>query len=186
MNKQKKPRLGELFILFFKMGAITFGGGYAMLPILQRELAETRKWVSQEELLDFYAIGQSTPGIIAVNTATFVGYRTAGVPGALAATAGMVCPSLIIISFIAAFLKTFSENIYVQKALKGVNITVAVLLLTSVYKFGAKSILDKPGLLICLLAFSLVIFAGWSPIPIVILSILAGIGMHYLRKGLKG
>ncbi|OQY34372.1 MAG: chromate transporter [Spirochaetaceae bacterium 4572_59] len=186
MNKQKKPRLSELFFLFFKMGGITFGGGYAMLPILQRELAETRKWVSEEELLDFYAIGQSTPGIIAVNTATFVGYRTAGIPGALAATAGMVTPSLIIITFIAAFLKTFSENIYVQKALRGVNISVAVLLLTSVYKFGVKSILDKTGMIICLLSFSLIIFAGWSPIPIVLLSITAGIVMHFIRKGMKG
>lgn len=186
MNKQKKPRLWELFSIFFKMGAITFGGGYAMLPILQRELAETRKWVSEEELLDFYAIGQSTPGIIAVNTATFVGYRTAGIPGAIVATTGMVCPSLIIITFIAAFLKSFSENIYVQKALKGVNITVAVLLLTSVYKFGVKSVLDKTGMLICLLAFSLVIFVGWSPIPIVILSITTGIVMHFFRKGFKG
>ncbi len=185
MKKQDKPRLRELFSIFFKMGAITFGGGYAILPIMQRELAETRRWVTEEELLDFYAIGQSTPGIIAVNTATFVGYRTAGIPGALAATAGMVAPSLIIITFIAAFLKTFSDNSYVQKALRGVNITVAVLLIHSVYKFGIKSVTGKAGLVICLLAFSLVVLCGWSPIPIVVLSISAGIVVHLIRKGIK-
>ena len=182
MKKHKEASLWELFSIFFRMGAITFGGGYVILPLMLRELSEKRKWVTEEELLDFYAIGQSTPGIIAVNTSTFIGYKTAGIPGALAATIGMVFPSLIIITFIAAFLKTFSDNTYVRKALKGVNITVAVLLLHAVYKFGMKAIINKTGILICLFSFTLVLWASWSPITIVLLSIGVGILMHYIRK----
>ena len=182
MNKKETPSLIELFLVFFRIGAVTFGGGYTMLPLLQKELTETRKWVTEEELLDFYAIGQSTPGIIAVNTATFTGYRTAGVPGALTATLGLIVPSIIIITIIAAFLSAFHENRYVQKALRGVNISVAVLLLYSVYKFGRKAIRDFAGLIICLCAFTLVAFAGWSPVPVIPLSILAGIFLGIRRK----
>ncbi len=182
MKSNNKAGTVELFLVFFRMGAVTFGGGYAMLPILQRELAENRGWITEEELLDIYAIGQSTPGIIAVNTATFTGYRTGGIKGALAATAGFVTPSLFIIMIIAAFLTSFHENIYVRKALKGINISVAVLLSTAVFKFGKKAILDRSGLIIALAAFSLVSFAGVSPIPVIAGSILLGVITGTIRK----
>jgi len=164
------------------MGAFTFGGGYAILPVMEKELVEKRKWTTEEELLDYYAIGQSTPGIIAINTSTFVGYKMAGIPGALAATLGMISPSLIIISLIAAFLNAYDENPVVQKALKGVNIAVTVLLVTSVKKFALKSISDRIGLILCLAAFSLVAFAGWSPIGIIVLSALTGVLLHVIRQ----
>ncbi len=175
----------ELFLVFLRMGAVTFGGGYAMLPILQREVAETRGWLTEEELLDIYAIGQSTPGIIAVNTATFTGYRTAGMTGAIVATLGFILPSLVIISVIAAFLTSFDQNVYVQKALKGINIAVAVMLLSAVYKFGKKAIVDKLGLFIAAAAFSLVTFAGLTPIPIIISAILLGLISGQIRKRRK-
>ncbi len=153
-----------------------------MLPLLDRELAEKRGWVTEEELLDYYAIGQSTPGIIAINTATFVGYKTAGKTGAVAATLGMITPSLIIIILIATFLDHFNEYPVVVKALKGVNIAVAVLLLSSVYKFAKKTVKDIPGFLLCLTAFLAVGLGKVSPIPVVALAAAAGI----LIAGIRG
>jgi len=170
-----KVRLKELYTTFFKIGSVSFGGGYAMLPMLEKELSEKRNWVSEEELLDYYAIGQSTPGIIAINTATFVGYKTAGVAGGIAATLGMVTPSLIIIILIASFLDHFNEQPLVQKALKGVNIAVAVLLLSSVWKFAKKTVRNIWGGILCLGAFLLAGFTAVSPIPIVITAALCGV-----------
>lgn len=161
-------RLGELFVTFAKIGSVSFGGGYAMLPMLERELADKKRWVSHEELLDYYAIGQSTPGIIAINTATFTGYKTAGVAGALAATLGMVFPSLVIIAAIASFIGHFEAYPIVQKALAGVNIAVAVLLLTSVWSFAKKTIRGPWTFALCLGAFALVGFADASPIVVVL------------------
>lgn len=146
-----------------------------MLPLLEKELAEKKKWVSDEELLDYFAIGQSTPGIIAINTATFVGYKTAGIPGALAATSGMVCPSLLIIILIGSFINHYDESILVQKALKGVNISVSILLISSVWKFAQKTIQNLPSFLIALTAFLAVGSGVLSPIPIVALSAAIGI-----------
>ncbi len=171
----RKALWGELYLTFAGIGAVTFGGGYAMLPILERELTEKRDWASEEELLDFYAIGQSTPGIIAVNTATFVGYRNGGIVGGITATLGMVTPALIIITLIAALLGRFHEMEMVRKALDGVNIAVAVLLLSSLRKFAKKTVTGLlPGLL-CAGAFLAVGFLGFSPITVVFAS--AGMGL---------
>ncbi|MDC7241332.1 MAG: chromate transporter [Spirochaetales bacterium] len=174
--------LRELYVTFFKIGSVSFGGGYAMLPLLEKELSEKKAWVSEEELLDYYAIGQSTPGIIAINVATFTGYKTAGIPGAVAATLGMITPSLIIIILIASFLDRFDEYPLVQKALKGVNIAVAVLLISSVWKFAQKTVKNIWGLLICLGAFAAVGFAGISPIIAVLISASLG-GAAFFLKG---
>ena len=107
-------KLLDLFLTFARIGGLTFGGGYAMLPMLQKEVVEKRGWASEEELMDYYAIGQCTPGIIAVNTATFVGQKTAGIAGGIIATLGVVFPSLIIITIIAAFIQNFSDLAIVQ------------------------------------------------------------------------
>ena len=117
MNKIKS--LFQLFWTFFKIGGLTFGGGLTMLPMLERELVQHRKWVTSEELLDIYAIGQCTPGIIAVNTATFVGYKRDKISGGIASTLGMISPSLIIIILVAAFLKNFIDNVWVSHAMMG-------------------------------------------------------------------
>lgn len=114
----------RIFLIFCRIGGFTFGGGYAMLPIIQKEIAEERKWASEEEIIDYYAIGQCTPGIIAINTATMIGYRQKGVLGALAATAGMVFPSLLIITIIAVFFQRFQEYQLVQNAFEGIQIAV--------------------------------------------------------------
>ena len=132
----------ELFWTFFKIGAFTFGGGYAMLPMLQKEVVEKRGWASEEELMDYYAIGQCTPGIIAVNTATFVGQKTAGIAGGIIATLGVVFPSLIIITIIAAFIQNFSDLAIVQNAFAGIRVCVCVLILNAVVKLWKKSVVD--------------------------------------------
>ncbi len=124
----------ELFLIFAKIGAVTFGGGYAMLPILQTELVDKRHWVTQDDLTDYFAIGQCTPGVIAVNTATFVGNKLAGIPGAIFATVGVVVPSMIIITIIAAFISNFADLQIVKSAFAGIRVCVCVLIFTSVVK----------------------------------------------------
>ena len=114
----------DLFLTFARLGACTFGGGYAMLPILQREVVENHGWATEDELMDYYAIGQCTPGVIAVNTATFIGYKTQGLPGAILATAGVIAPSLIIIIAIAAFIQQFAHLAAEQHAFAGISIAV--------------------------------------------------------------
>ena len=133
----------DLFLTFARIGGLTFGGGMAMLPILQREVVEKKKWATDEELTDYYAIGQCTPGIIAVNTATFIGYKYKGICGGICATLGVVFPSLISITLLAAFLSNFADIPTVQHALAGVNACVVALIATSVIKLGKSSLKNK-------------------------------------------
>ncbi len=168
----------DLFLSFAKVGVTTFGGGYAMLPILQKEIVGRKRWATDEELMDYYAIGQCTPGVIAVNTATFVGYKCAGIAGGICATIGVVFPSIIIITLISAFLVNFAELQVVSHALNGIRAAVCVLILDSVIKLGKKSIKDS----ICLIIFLLILAASLlfdvSPIWIVVAAGVAG----YLLK----
>ncbi|MFR8165798.1 MAG: chromate transporter [Enterocloster sp.] len=127
-------KLLDLFLTFARIGGLTFGGGYAMLPMLQKEVVEKRGWASEEELMDYYAIGQCTPGIIAVNTATFVGQKTAGIAGGIIATLGVVFPSPIIITIIAAFIQNFSDLAIVQNAFAGIRVCVCVPIFNAVVK----------------------------------------------------
>lgn len=172
----------QLFVIFSRIGAFTFGGGYAMLPILQRELAEEKKWVSEEELIDYYAIGQSTPGIIAINTATMVGYKRKGISGAIAATIGMVFPSLVIITLIASFFQRFREYPLVQHAFAGIQIGVIALILNIVIKMWKSSVKTYFGIVIFLLGFLLLAFLRVSPIFVIINSALIGIIVQNSRE----
>ena len=165
----------ELFITFFKMGAVTFGGGMAMLPILDRELVDKRKWTTSEELLDYYAISQSTPGIIAVNVATFIGFKRRRVAGGIAATLGVVTPSVIIISIIASFIANFEQLVWVQKALRGINVAVTALLVYSVIKLAKKTVRTPWQLLFFTLAFVLVYFFKVHSVLIIVGAALSGI-----------
>ena len=174
--------LFNLFFTFFKIGAVTFGGGYAMLPILERELITKRKWTTSEQILDYYAIGQSTPGIIAVNVSTFIGHKRRGVTGAIAATVGMVTPSIIIITIIALFIHNFESITWVQKALNGINVSVAALLTYSVYGFAKKSIKNWWGALIYIAAFVAVYFFRVSSIFVVLSAAAVGILIHFILK----
>ena len=135
-------RYVQLFTAFFKIGLFTFGGGMSMLPMLQRELVESKQWLTEEEILNYFAIGQCTPGIIAVNVATFCGYKRAGLSGAIVSTIGIVCPSWIVITLIAGSISRFSDIVWIQRAMKGVYVAVAALLARAVFTFGKKIITD--------------------------------------------
>lgn len=165
-NKSSKNILLELYISFFKIGALTFGGGLAMLPMLKREVVEHQKWVTEEEILDMYAIGQCTPGIIAVNTATFVGYREAGMVGGVLATLGVISPSLVIICLIASILQNFINLPVVLHALAGIRIAVCAMMLQTVVTMTKKGVKDKLGVLLFLGGFLL---ASFTPIPLALL-----------------
>ncbi len=165
----------RLFLIFAKVGVMTFGGGYAMLPILQREIVDKQKWANEEELMDYFAIGQCTPGIIAVNTATFIGQKTKGVIGGIFATLGLVFPSLVIISLLAGVIEAFSDLVWVQNAFGGIRVCVCVLILNSVVKLGKKAVVDKLTLLIFLAVTLASFFTDLSPVIFIIIAAIAGI-----------
>ena len=157
------------------MGLFTFGGGYAMLPILTREIVENRGWATEEELLDYYAIGQSTPGIIAVNTATFIGYKKAGVIGGIIATLGLVFPSLVIILLIASLINQFSSLVYMQRAFAGIRIAVCALVTKTIIDMSKKSVVDILTFSILIVTFILVGILKLTPVAIVVLASAIGI-----------
>ncbi len=165
----------ELFIIFFRIGGFTFGGGYAMLPMIQREVVENKKWATDEEIMNYYAVGQCTPGVIAVNTATFIGYNRRGIAGAVFATLGVITPSLLIITVIAAFISNFTHIPEVQHALGGINVVVSVLVLNAVISLWKKGIKNVFGVAVFLLAFAVAVFTDFSPIYTVVASVLCGI-----------
>jgi len=164
----------NLFFTFFKIGLTTFGGGYAMLPILEREISEKRNWATSEELTDFYAVSQCTPGIISVNVATFIGYKRKGTIGGIIATLGLICPSCIIILLIANLLSAFSELPLMQHIFSGIQICVAALIISAVIKLSKTGIPDKFAfILFLILLISLLIF-NISPLLALIIAGTAG------------
>ena len=165
----------ELVWSFFKIGIMTFGGGYAMLPIIQRELVEKKQWATEEEILNYYAIGQCTPGVIAVNTATFIGNKRKGTLGGFLATLGIVLPSLIIISVIAAVLTNFAEITYVQHALAGIRVAVVVLVGFSVKKLIGSGVKKGLGWTLFVLTFLTSALLGVSPVAVVVIAAVVGL-----------
>ena len=165
----------QLFLIFARIGGFTFGGGYAMLPMLQKELVENKGWTTHEELIDYYAIGQCTPGIIAVNVATFVGYKTKGVIGAVFATLGVITPSLIIVGLIAAFISGFQDYEVVQWAFSGIRAAVVALIMSAIWKIAKKSIVDIFAVVIFLLVAVLSYCTDLSPAVFVIVAGVCGL-----------
>jgi chromate transporter len=171
--------LFELFFTFFKIGSITFGGGLAMLPILEKELVQRKQWASSEELLDYYAISQSTPGVIAVNVSTFIGHKKKGIPGGIIATLGIITPSIIIITIIAEFISNFESILWVQKALKGINVSVAALLTYSVINLSKKTLKKWYSVIFFLTAFSLIYFAKVHSVFLILGAVIIGVILHF-------
>ena len=170
--------LGELFLTFSKIGVMTFGGGYAMLPMLQREVVEHKGWATEEELADYFAVGQCTPGVIAVNTATFVGCKTRGWLGGLMATLGVVFPSLVIITCLAGLISAFADNLYVQKAFAGIKVCVCVL----IFKLWKSAVTGPLTLGIYLAVLALALFTPVTPPVFVLLAAALGIALELLRR----
>jgi chromate transporter len=183
MNTEKLKNLFLLFVTFLKIGAFTFGGGYAMIPLIEKEVVDKRKWITDEDILEIVAIAESTPGPIAINLATFVGYKRKGVTGSIAATLGVVLPSFIILYIISLFLDSFMENKYVAYAFSGIKCAVAFLIL----KAGIDLFMKLPKKIIPMTAFSLVFIAmiifdilsvSFSSIIFIILGGLSGIILY--------
>ncbi len=174
-NESRGRLLAQLFVSFAKIGVMTFGGGLAMLPMLERELVESKKWVTNEEILDYYAVGQCTPGIIAVNTATFVGYKKSKVLGAVFATLGMVFPSIVIITIIAAVLSSFADIPAVQHAFAGIRVAVCALIASAVIKLAKSNVKNLTQIVIAVAAFVVIAVFGASPVVVVVASAVAGL-----------
>ena len=174
----------ELFCAFARVGVMTFGGGYAMLPILEREVVDKHGWATEEELMDYYAVGQCTPGVIAVNVATFIGFKIGGNIGGIVATVGVVTPSLLIIMVIAGILTNFADVPAVKSAFAGIRVCVCVLIFNAVVKLWKKAVVDKATLVLFLVVFLLSVLFQFSPVWFVVLCAAAGIALT--RMGVRG
>ena len=166
----------ELYFAFLKIGAVNFGGGYAMLPLLERDLVQDRGWTTTQDLTDYFAIGQCTPGLIALNVSTFIGSRRKGIPGAIAATTGFVTIPIVIILIIATFLQGFADYPVVQNAFAGIRVCVCVLIVQAVLRLWNKSVVDKTTLILYLGVFLMTALSGVLPlaIPAAVLVIISG------------
>ena len=173
----------EIFFSFFRIGALTFGGGYSMLPMIKREIAEKRKWATSEEILDYFAVAQCLPGLIAVNTAIFIGYNVRKKSGAAVAAAGLITPSVIIILLIASILQNFADLAIVQSAFAGIRVAVCALVIQAIYTMAKKGIVDVPTAVIGILTFVAATFFGMQPVPLVLAAAAAGLGLSYLGVG---
>ena len=182
-TEEKKTSLWTLFLTFAKVGVMTFGGGIAMLPILEREVVTNRGWATSEQMLDYYAIGQCTPGVIAVNVATFIGHKEKGFLGAVVATLGVIFPSVLIITALASVLQMFQDNVYVRHALNAISVCVAALILDAVLSMAKKGIKDIFGIVLCLAVLYLSLFTDVSPILIIIGSGILGVIVQSLKAG---
>lgn len=178
-----RPSLWSLFSAFARIGVLTFGGGVAMLPMLEKECIEKHQWATEDEMIDYFAIGQCTPGVIAVNTATFIGYKTRGNIGGIVATLGVIFPSFVIITAMASVLKIFQDNPYVVRAFAGIRVAVCALMLSAVLKLAKKAVTNVPTALLAVASFLLQVLLGVSPIFIVIGGIAIGVAVYFIRKG---
>ena len=175
----------SLFLTFAKVGVMTFGGGYAMLPILQREVVENKGWATDEELTDYFAIGQCTPGVIAVNTATFIGQKRRGIIGGIVATLGVVFPSLIIIAALAGVIDAFSHLAWVQHAFAGIRVCVCVLIFNAVVKLLKGSVKDWAAGLIFLAVLAAALLTDLSPVIFVAAAAALGIVIQNVIRRAK-
>ena len=178
----KIKNLFNLYFSFAKIGTFTIGGGLAMMPMMQSELIEKRKWITDEELIDYYAVGQSTPGIVAVNVATFVGYKQMGIIGGIFATLGMITPSLVIIMILASLINSINDFPIIQKALKGINVAVAALLTSTIINFMKKTIKKFTNAIFMMISFLLVFVFKLPSFWIILFALLIGVVLTYKEK----
>lgn len=174
--------LWTLFITFFKIGGFTFGGGYAMIPLIEREMVEGKGWINREDIVDILAVSQSLPGAIAINSATFIGYKIAGIPGAISATLGVILPSVIVITVIASIFVAFKENMIVQKVFAGIRSAVVALIAVAAWNIGKSSIKDTIGLIIAIGAFIASAILDIHAIYIILVGIMLGL----IIQGING
>lgn len=179
-DKLKKVR--KLFFVFFRIGAFTFGGGLAMIPFIKREIVDNNGWIGEEDIVDIFAMVQSVPGVIAVNSAIFVGYRVAGMWGAVASAVGVVLPSFIVISAIALFFSSFKNIPVIAKAFEGINAGVVALIITALFQLIKPSIKDNYGWGIAAVVFIIMSLTDISAVYVLLVSAAAGIIISYIKK----
>lgn len=179
----KKISFFELYYIFFKIGLLTFGGGYSMLPIIEKEVVDTKKWIIHEELINSFAVAQSIPGIIAVNTSAIIGYKLNKIKGSIAACLGVISPSIIIILIISKGYERFADNLYVSKMLSGIRVAVLALLFATLIKLIKRSIKDYWGVILALSAFILINVLNISPVYVILIGIAAS-GLIYKKRGI--
>lgn len=178
----KKTSLWQLFATFFKTGLFTFGGGYAMIAILQEELVDKKKWITNQDMLDMIVVAESTPGVIAVNTATSVGYKTRGVLGAIIATLGIVLPSFLIISLLSYLIDAFQSNIWYQSAFKGIQACVTVLVINAFTKMFKQIEHDAYNYVSFVVAFTIAALTNFSVIYLILIGGLCGLVVTLLKQ----
>jgi chromate transporter len=178
--------LVKIFFSFAKVGALTFGGGYAMLPLLQREAVERQGWLKDSDIGDYYALAQCSPGLIAVNMAVYIGYPLRGLPGAIAAVLGVITPSVLVIMLIASLLQNFAQVALVGRAFAAIRAAVAALVLQAVYKLYKSGVVDKPTLVIFVAALAIGLLNIVTPVLVIVAAALAGIAVQAFRKRKPG
>ena len=182
MNKEKIKLIIEIYVSFLKLGSVGFGGGYSMIPLIEREAVEEKKWVDKEKIVDIFAIAESLPGATALNSSAFVGYSVADVPGALAALIGNMTPAVIIVLTISALFMQYSNYPQVKSAFRGIYPVIVGLIAYAGFKIGKTAIKDLTGIIIAFVAFVLAIFFHVEPIPLIIAGAVTGILIHHFRK----
>lgn len=177
----KKIGFLEIYIVFFRVGLLTIGGGYSMLPTMEKEMVEGKNWFDHEALINSFALAQSIPGIIAVNTSVLLGFKLNKIRGAIASSLGVISPSILIILIIANGYEKFAQNQYVENGLKGIRIAVLALLVSTLINLIKQSIKDYWGVILALSAFIFISFLNVSPIYIILVGIVASILIYYKR-----
>jgi chromate transporter len=167
-GKTESPKLLELFCVFARVSAITIGGGYVMFPLMKSEVVDSRGWISDEEMVDYYALGQAIPGIIAMNTSTFIGYRKRGIAGAVVAAFGMATPAVVVILLIAAFLTPYFDLPWVQKAFSGIRAAVVAMIIMAIWQVGQKSVTSVVKGLMAVGSFLAIVVLGLHPVLMII------------------
>lgn len=182
MNNDKWKKIRKLFFVFLRIGAFTFGGGLAMIPFIKREIVDNNHWIEEEEIVDIFAMVQSVPGVIAVNSAIFVGYRIAGIWGAAASAIGVVLPSFIIISIIALFFSSFKSIPIVANAFEGVSAGVVALIITALVHLAKPSIKDNYGWTIAAIVFAIMTLTDISAIYVLLASAIVGVAISCIKR----
>ena len=183
MNSSDIKQLKDIFVTFFKIGLFTFGGGYAMIPLIEKEIVENKKWVEREAITDILAVSQSIPGAIAINAATFIGFKISGKKGALVATFGAILPSFLIITVIAAFFSKFNDNPIVKSVFAGIRPAIVALIVFAAYKVGKASIKDKTGLIVAIIGLVLVVALDIHAILVIIGGAVFGLTVYKFWPG---
>lgn len=184
---EKLKLLLEIYVTFFKLGAMSFGGGYAMIPLIEREVVEKKKWVDKEIIVDIFAVSESLPGAIALNSSAFVGYSICGIPGTVAALLGNFTPSMLIVLTLVALFEQISSNPVIKSALKGVYATIVGLICYAGYKIGKTALKDKLSIVIMLTALVLTTLLSIKPIPIILGGVILGAILSSVKttRGIK-